>query len=394
MKYLGLLLSGIADEPLEILDGKTPLEAADTPNLDAWGQHAVSGRLGPIPDRLWPDAEYSVFGSLGYDAEKEYPGRAAVLAAEIGVEPAPGRHFWAFRFVTVSESRIIDETAGSISHREAQVLTEGLNRHFHSDGIRFVTGPGGTHLAEVPESAWPQDTMAERMCPPSVMVQKSWREGIPRHFLQTGWETFLTKAAQFLENHEVNKVRIDLGENPANFIWLWGSYGPSGDLGFEKRFGLRPSVLATPVFSPGLGRLLGLDWNPLKEIQEPVELKALAELLGQQLEARDFVWLLISPTDRVSREGDYKQKIRWIEAMDRYLVAPFAVRPELRLGVFSAHVHSSAKRRITRTAAPFWMSAEKPGAPALITEEAAASGPPIPLGSTVIRSFLKTDNVR
>ena len=122
MKYIVILCDGMADEPLEKLGGKTPLEAARTPNMDRLAKCAEIGMVRTVPEGMAPGSDTANLSVIGYDPEKYYSGRSPLEALSIGAEM--GEHDVSFRcnLVTLSEEEeqyedrtILDHSSGEIS---------------------------------------------------------------------------------------------------------------------------------------------------------------------------------------------------------------------------------------------------------------------------------------
>src|SRR5262245_4592501 len=140
MKYAIVIPDGCADEPQESLGGKTPLQAAQVPAMDAIAAAGVVGRANHVPPHLPAGSDVANLSLLGYDPTANFTGRAPLEAAAQGIEL--GEHDWAVRcnLVTVQEQVMRDFTAGHISTAEATSLLEAAQRELGREYLEFVPG--------------------------------------------------------------------------------------------------------------------------------------------------------------------------------------------------------------------------------------------------------------
>src|SRR5947199_8652626 len=122
MKYAIVIPDGCADEPQEVLGGKTPLQAARTPNMDRIARAGAVGLANNVPASLTPASDVATLSLFGYDPLVVYTGRAPLEAAAMGVALGPGD--WAVRcnLVTVENEEMRDFTAGHIASEDGRAL--------------------------------------------------------------------------------------------------------------------------------------------------------------------------------------------------------------------------------------------------------------------------------
>src|SRR3954463_16565651 len=139
-KYVIVIPDGAADEPQESLGGKTPLQAARTPEMDAVARGGVLGRSRNVPDRFVPASDVATLSLFGYDPERYYTGRAPLEAAAMGV--ALGPDDWAIRcnLMTIRDGRLSDFTAGHITSEEGRALIDALQSSLGRPEIEFFPG--------------------------------------------------------------------------------------------------------------------------------------------------------------------------------------------------------------------------------------------------------------
>ena len=224
MKYIFIVPDGAADYPCELLGGKTPLEAADKPFMDALAQKGLLGRVKTVPSGFIPSSDVANLSLLGYEPQKYYCGRGPLEAANMGV--TLGEDDLAFRcnLITEAEGKLLDYSAGHISDHEAKILIENINNNLGTQEIEFYPGKSYRHLMVYRNGKKLGLEKLNYVAPHDIMGQ-----AIAKHLPKgKGGEAVITlmrRSQDYLREHEINKVRIDLGENQANMIWLWGEIG-------------------------------------------------------------------------------------------------------------------------------------------------------------------------
>lgn len=392
MKSVLFVFDGIADEPIESLDGKTPLEVAKTPHLNALAQTGCVGRLRLADSKIIPTEETSCIGLLGYEPTSERTARGPLNAASIELKTDGDQWLLACRLVTTADGKLVDAHAGGISDRETAALYEMLNRSFKDQGVRFFTADGRCYVLTLQAGAvngkWGELDLRE----PVEMLGKELWGGWTKTPAGAQLKALLSDVADLLETHEINKVRVDLNENPANALWTWGA---------GKTLRLEPfaaakkaAVLSSSDVWKGAAHAAGIPWAPaLRGLQaETGDLPELATRLSDWMRSHDFVVLHLNEADRAALGGDFKRKIRWIEAFDQHLIGNLRERsantPGIKISVVSGHVTSSGRRERTASEAPFliWGSGVESAPQPEFTEEASARG-----GKTVVggADFLK-----
>lgn len=233
MKLVFLVCEGLADEPLPELGGKTPLEAAQTPHLDYLARTGRVGRATFIPHGFGQGPDIALMSIAGMSPKAFYEGVAPYEALALGIPLKDGEVIFRCDLVTVSENKLVDPQAGGISEREAAILRQVWNQHLSDDRFSLIAGGGYKNFLIV------RDPVLAR------------RQDFVRDLAE--------KAKALFENHEVNRVRVDLGENPANAVWLWGQ-GQSPKLpGFRQKFERSAAMVAQASFAKGLAMALGVD---------------------------------------------------------------------------------------------------------------------------------------
>lgn len=341
MKYIVLVGDGMADYPLEELQGKTPLEVAKTPNMDAIAQLGQVGWVKTIPDRMAPASDVANLSILGYEPEKFYTGRGPLEAANMGIELKDGEIAFRCNLITSGDDKMLDYSAGHISNKEAHILVKDLNKHLGSDTLKFYPGISYRHLMIVKDQD--PSLLKIRCCPPHDISGQSISKNLPRGKNAEFLIKLMQKAEKLLENHEVNKVRVDLKENPANAIWLWGQGIRPNMPKFTEKYGVSGSVISAVDLIKGIGKIIGLE-----SIDVPgatgyydTDYFAKGKYGLKSLENKDFIFIHVEAPDEAGHNGDLRAKITAIERFDNYVVgqilSEFRNREDFRVLVLSDH---------------------------------------------------------
>jgi 2,3-bisphosphoglycerate-independent phosphoglycerate mutase len=234
MKYVIIIPDGAADEPIEQFGGKTVFEAADIPNIDNLCKTGRLGLVQTVPAKMPPGSDVAMMSLLGYDPKKYYTGRAPLEAVAMNIQLEPTD--WVFRcnLVTIADNKMADHSAGHISTPEGAKIIDDLNNTLGTDKIKFYPGVSYRHLCVIKGMDF--DVYTE---PPHDIIGQSAEKNLPRGKNAEILTDLMAKSKQLLADHEVNRVRKDLGENPVSSIWLWGQSKKAAMDSFESRFGLK-----------------------------------------------------------------------------------------------------------------------------------------------------------
>ena len=363
MKYIVLVPDGLADEPLKELGGKTPMEAAHTPNMDYLAQKGFSALTRTIPDGMFPGSDIGNLSLLGYDPKKNFSGRASLEAANLGIKLKDDEVVFRCNLVTVKDGIMVDYSAGHISSDEAKDLIEDLERAMGWPDVRFYPGKSYRHLM-VLKTINVLDMLELKTTPPHDIMDKPINSYLPAGPQGDHLFKIMDKSKQILGTHRVNKIREGSGENPANMIWLWGQGSRPNLPLFKDRYGLSGAVISAVDLVNGIGRLVGLDVIdvPGANGYYDTNYKGKAQYALDSLKRHDFVYVHVEATDEAGHNGDWKAKVACCEHFDREIVGlifKFFGRPEgVRILVCPDHSTPIAKRTHDRTPVPFVMWGE------------------------------------
>ena len=222
MKYVLLIGDGMADYPVPGLGNRTPLEIARTPNMDLIAHDGIGGRVRTIPRGMDPGSDVANLSIMGVDPKRYYTGRGPLEAASLGINMSDDELAFRCNFVTVADDEMVDYSGGHISSEEGKALIEFITEKFAGRGVSFYPGVSYRNLMVVSEKLL-QDGHGKLHCvPPHDITGMPIRPNLPKGKGSRLLVEIMEASRTFLSQHPINKIKIDLGENPANMIWLWG----------------------------------------------------------------------------------------------------------------------------------------------------------------------------
>jgi 2,3-bisphosphoglycerate-independent phosphoglycerate mutase len=356
MKYIMLVPDGAADDPLSDLDGKTPLEAARTPNLDGLAARGRVGSVLTVPDGMYPGSDVANMALLGYEPSRHYTGRGPIEAAALGV-PLESRDI-AYRcsLVATDGETMQDYSSGHITTDEARVLMTLVQEKFGSRRFTFFPGVQYRHILR-----WTDGKLDVKTTPPHDIQGKPLEPYLPTGDGEDDLRGLIFDSLDLLNDHPINRRRRDEGKAPGNTLWPWGQGLPTvlpSFLATRKRTG---AVITAVDLIRGLGRCAGM-----KVIDVPgatgyidTNYRGKAEYGLATLDAgTDFLFLHVESPDESGHEGNLDHKLRSIEDIDREVVGPlidgFAKRKQpFKLMVVPDHATPIALRTHRSGPVPF-----------------------------------------
>ncbi|MDN3512122.1 MAG: cofactor-independent phosphoglycerate mutase [Candidatus Jettenia sp.] len=355
MKYCIIIPDGMADYPLEKLGGRTPIETARTPHLDFLAQNGQLGVVRTIPSGFSPGSDVANLTIVGYNPGEYYSGRAPLEAASIGIKL--NNSDWAFRcnLITANEDTLEDFCAGHIKTEEAGLLIRLLNEKLGNDLIQFYTGKSYRHIMVYRGT----QKMDAKCFPPHDIMGQSIQKHLPRGNGSEILADLMERSRTLLLNHDVNKVRVDLEENPANMIWLWGQGHRPHMPAFQERFHLRGAVITAVDLIKGIACYLGWDIIDVPGATGyfDTNYSNKGQYAIQALENYDIVQIHIESPDEAGHEGNVHEKVSAIEQIDSKIIGPiFEAKDKfngLRILVLPDHYTPIVKRTHTPEAVPF-----------------------------------------
>ncbi|MEZ6113124.1 MAG: cofactor-independent phosphoglycerate mutase [Pirellulaceae bacterium] len=399
MKYAIIIPDGCADEPLESLGGKTPLQAARTPAMDAIAAAGVVGRANNVPAHLPAGSDVANLSLLGYDPNQHFTGRAPLEAAAQGIELGPND--WAIRcnLVTVEEQTMRDFTADHISSEEAAALLKTAQQEMAADFMEFVPGVSYRNLllfrGDKQRAPFTHET---RATPPHDLTDKSVADDFPRGPGSDLLNDLMSRSVGWFADHEVNQRRRAAGKLPATNVWLWGLGRTPSLTSFHELHGKTGKMITAVDLLRGLAALIGWD-----RIEVPgatgytdTDYAAKGRYAIDALDSTDIICVHVEATDEASHEGDAAAKIAALEAIDEKIVAPLhealRARGDYRILVSPDHPTPIHLKTHSHGFVPFAIAGAgvSPDSSQTYDEAAAASsGLSFPEGWQLMNYFLK-----
>lgn len=313
MKYVVVIGDGMADYPVEELGNKTPLQVAHKPNMDEIAATGKNGLLVTIPEGMSAGSDIANLSIMGYDPKKCYTGRGPLEAASIGVKMGPEDIAFRCNLITERDGFIADYCADHISTQEARELIEELDNAF--DAGKFYTGVSYRHLFILKHKRNLTCT------PPHDVVGGE----IKKHMIKPEDDPvakmlnrMTLDSKEVLEDHPLNKKRVQEGKNPANMIWLWGQGERPDITPLKERYGISGAVISAVDLIKGIGTYAGME-----VIEVPgatgyydTNYKEKAKHALRALRTFEYVYVHVESIDEASHAGDLEMKIKTIEDFD------------------------------------------------------------------------------
>jgi 2,3-bisphosphoglycerate-independent phosphoglycerate mutase len=399
MKYAIIILDGAADEPIESLGGRTPLEAASTPNMDRIAIEGRQGLVRTIPEGFESGSDVAIMTLLGYDPKAYHTGRAPLEAAAQEVPLAPSD--WVFRcnLVTIVDGVMEDHSAGGISNAEAQRLISDLAKSIELPGFEFHFGVSYRNLLVYRGS----DALDVATKPPHEIPDERIDKYLPRGKGSELLRSIMDRSRHLFACHEINEVRRETGLNPATQVWLWGQGHAPKLPKFVDRFGVRSGCMITGVdLLRGLAALLGWSVHEVEGMTSfhDTNYAGQGQATCGMLDRYDLVFSHIEAPDEASHQADVKTKVESIEHIDRHIVGPVLKRlrtfDEWRILVMPDHPTNIATRKHGYDSPPFAMAGTRVRSVLQMPyseRNAAASDLKIARGHELMEYFLRGGNL-
>lgn len=323
MKYVVILADGAADTPVEELDGKTPLEAANKPNIDELAKHGEMGLVRTVPDNLPPGSDVANLAVFGYDPQKYYTGRSPLEAVSMEVPLKLTDTTFRTNVVTLSDEQnyadktMVDYSSDEITTEEARELIKYVNDNLGTDEYEFFGGFSYRHLL-----VWHNKENHFKLTPPHDISDRVVGEYLPE---DETLRNLMIKSYDLLKEHPINKARVERGLNPANSIWIWGN-GTKPNLDtYADRFGIKGSVVSAVDLIKGIGYCAGLNVIDVEGATGNVNTNfdGKAEAAVQALKnGDDFVYVHLEAPDEAGHRHEIDNKVKAIELIDSKIAAP------------------------------------------------------------------------
>ncbi|MBN1569888.1 MAG: cofactor-independent phosphoglycerate mutase [Acidobacteria bacterium] len=317
MKYALLVGDGMADWPIPELNNRTPLECAQTPNMDRIVAMGTIGMVSTIPSGMQPGSDVANLALLGYDPVRYYSGRAPFEAASMGIKLGDSETAFRCNLVTIDNETMIDYSAGHITTEEAHRIIRELQEHLTSESIRFYPGVSYRHLTICRN--FPDGT---KCTPPHDITGKPVQSYLPQADGSELLMDLMRRARELLKRSPVNEERRANGKSQVTDIWLWGQGRSLSLPTVKQRYGLKGSVISAVDLVRGLGVLAGLKIRMVDGATGYLGTNYAGKMAAARaaLADEDFVYLHVEAPDETGHEGIAEKKIKAIEEFDRHIV--------------------------------------------------------------------------
>jgi 2,3-bisphosphoglycerate-independent phosphoglycerate mutase len=307
MKYVVCVPDGAADEPLEELGGRTPLEAARMPNLAALAKRSEVGRAATIPPGMPPGSDVGNMAILGYDPARHHTGRAPIEAAALGIDLAPDQVAFRCNLVRVDDGVMTDFAGGHPTSEQAAPVIAALDAGLGGD-VAFHPGVQYRHILVAPAS-W-----ADANCtPPHDLTGQPavWPRG--------------AAAPQLQKLMDASRAIVEPFGLQANQIWLWGQGRATELPAFSDVYGLDAALCSAVDLVRGLGVLAGIDVVDVAGMTAGYDTDYAAQreaCIAALEDGADLFLLHVEASDEAGHAGDVAAKVESLERWDADIIGP------------------------------------------------------------------------
>ena len=358
-KFIVVLGDGMADEPIESLGGKTPLQYADTPALDRLSKFSEIGLVHTIPEGMKPGSDTANLSVLGYDPKIYYSGRSPLEALSIGVPMKDTDIALRCNIVTISENDvpfeeqiIIDHSSGEISTEDCAVLLNAVKEELQNETYQFYVGTSYRHCL-----IWNRGQVLELSQPHDVLGQ------VIGQYLPSDENLLymMKRSYEILKDHPLNIERKKKGLNPANCCWFWGAGTKPMLSSFEEKNGVKGMMVSAVDLLKGIAVGAGMGVAHVEGanggLNTNYEGKTQAALDALK-NGYDFAYIHVEAPDEMGHQGSVEKKVKSIEYLDQRVIGPLTKaldedKTEYRLLVMPDHPTPIRVRTHTADGVPY-----------------------------------------
>ena len=352
MKYCVLIIDGASGWPLPAHGGKTCLELAHTPNMDAMAKAGAVGLVRTVPPGMEPSSACGCMSVLGYDPKVYYRGRGAIEAKSMGIPVKEGEVVFRCNLVAVRDGRMWSYSCGHISTGEAQALIASLNEKLGDDKVHFYPGVSYRHICKITGR---EDTLLANCTPPHDIPDKAIDDFLPKGPGSDLLRELMARSELVLRDHPVNVERRARGDIPAAMAWLfWGS-GKILDMpAFKEVYGLAAAMTSGVDIMQGLARMTGMKVLNIAGVTGGLDNNYIAQASGalKALVKYDMVIVHVEATDEAAHAGSVDDKIVAIQKVDKEIVSRLRSWDKDALRVLVAPDHATPIEVQTHVADP------------------------------------------
>ena len=323
MKYIVILGDGMAGEPLAQLGGKTTLEYAKTPTMDAMASKGQIGLVKTVPEGMKPGSDVANLAVMGYNPQQYYSGRSPLEALSVGVAMEPTDVVLRCNIVTVTEEEpyeektILDHSSGEISSADADILMDSIRQAFNNEVFQFYSGTSYRHI-----TIWKEGDVVD-LEPPHDHLGEKIGAHLPK---EAALREMMKKSFDILNNHPLNLKRAAEGKNKANSLWFWGAGTKPKLSSFQEKTGLQGAMISAVDLLKGIAVGAGMQVIEVEgatgSLHTNYEGKASAAVAALLEQGNDFVYIHVEGPDEMGHQGVLADKVQAIEYLDSRIIAP------------------------------------------------------------------------
>ena len=356
MKYLIVIGSGLTDRPIAEKDNRTPLQIADTPNLDKLAQSGFAGSVRTIPEDFEPGSDVSLLSLLGFDPNACHSGTAPFDAVALDVALEEGEIPICCSFVQLQSSHndmvMKDFTSGNLTSQDSRILLDALEEQIGSESVRFHAGTGHHNLMVIKSVPF-----KGTLTPPQELIGEGIRQVMPEGDEFKELVFIMNQAQIILHNHPYNRKRQKEGQDLVNSVWLWGN-GPRQALpSFRATFGKSAALVTSSLLFKGMGKSAGMKIIDPNGMNGNNGCQGRVQSALKELDAHDVVYLHLGELEDISLKGNLDDKVLGIEDFDKEVAGPLleaiGKREDVKILLTDNHVSSAALMKYTRDNVPF-----------------------------------------
>ncbi len=365
VKYFVLLCDGAADYPIEALGGRTPLEVASKPMMDALAAKSTAGTVSNVPEGMVPESDTANLAVMSYDPKQYSKGRSPLEAMSLGIDMRPDETAYRCNVVTLASADgsfvsdtayedliMIDHGADEITTPEADQLIKTLQEKLGDEFCHYYTGVSYRHCL-----IWRDAPEFKDFMRPHDILGQCVRNYLPE-------EPFLSlqrKSYGILKDHPVNIDRIRRGLRPANSAWFWSAGKKPALPSFEEKWGLKASVISAVDLIKGIAicaKMTSVDVDGATgNINTNFSGKGQAAI-NEFKRGQDYVYVHVEAPDECGHRAEAENKILSIEKIDSLILRPIyeyllSAGEPFRILILPDHPTPVCRRTHTMDAVPF-----------------------------------------
>ena len=403
MKYFVLIPDGMADEKIEALNNRTPMEAACKPTMDALAAKSCVGTVSNVPEGMVPESDTANMSILSFDPKIYSKGRSPLEAVSMGIEMQPDETAYRCNVVTLSDEGedyddkiILDHSADEITTAEADQLIKALEEHLGNDLRKFYTGVSYRHclIRKNGNDTYPF------MRPHDILGQRIG-DYLPKK--EDGGEEFyqmMRESFDILNHHPVNEARRARGLKPANSAWFWSPGKKPALPNFREKWNLSATVISAVDLIKGIGLCAGMKSIDVEGATGNVHTnyKGKADAAIQAFaDGSDYVYVHVEAPDECGHRAELENKVLSIEKIDSEILKPVYeylcnCGEDFKIMVLPDHPTPIRLRTHTSPPVPFFIYssvADQEGVSHFSEESAEAKNNYVPFGHQLMQLLVK-----